>query len=100
MHAILSAHRRWLGHELADTLRLAAPLVLGQLSAIGMNLIDTLLAGHLNAPTLGAVALGSNVWTLAIICIIGVMMCLQPSVAQLHGAGRDAHIAPLFRQAL
>lgn len=100
MHAILSAHRRWLGHELADTLRLAAPLVLGQLSAIGMNLIDTLLAGHLNAHTLGAVALGSNVWTLAIICIIGVMMCLQPSVAQLHGAGRDAHIAPLFRQAL
>jgi hypothetical protein len=31
---------------------LATPMILGQLSSIGMNVIDTLLAGHLDARTL------------------------------------------------
>lgn len=100
MTAILSTDRPRLATELNATILLAAPLVLGQLSAIGMNLIDTVLAGHLDAHTLGAVALGSNVWVLAIITIIGVMMALQPSVAQLRGAGREAEIGAVFRQAL
>ena len=100
MTAILSTDRRRLASEFNATVRLAAPLVLGQLSAIGMNLIDTVLAGHLDAHTLGAVALGSNVWVLAIITIIGTMMALQPSVAQLRGAGRQGEIGAVFRQAL
>ena len=100
MTPILSTDRPRLGRELVATIRLALPLVLGQLSAIGMNLIDTVLAGHLDAHTLGAVALGTNVWVLAIIIIIGTMMSLQPSIAQLRGAGRDHEIGPLFRQAL
>ena len=100
MTAILSTDRPWLASELDATIRLAAPLVLGQLSAIGMTLVDTVLAGHLDAHTLGAVALGSNVWVLAIITIIGVMMALQPSIAQLRGAGREREIGALFRQAL
>ncbi|SFN01303.1 MATE family efflux transporter [Dokdonella immobilis] len=100
MTAILSTDRPRLASELDATVRLALPLVLGQLSTIGMNLIDTVLAGHLNAHTLGAVALGSNVWVLSIIIIIGMMMSLQPSIAQLRGAGREHEIGPLFRQAL
>ncbi|MEP6881601.1 MAG: MATE family efflux transporter [Dokdonella sp.] len=100
MTAILSTDRPWLASELDATIRLAAPLVLGQLSAIGMTLVDTVLAGHLDAHTLGAVALGSNVWVLAIIAIIGTMMALQPSIAQLRGARREHEIGALFRQAL
>ena len=100
MPPILPIDRPRLARELVATIRLAAPLVLGQLSAIGMNVIDTMLAGHLDGHTLGAVAVGTNVWVLAIVIIIGVMMALQPSVAQLHGAQRDAEIGALFRQAL
>ena len=100
MTAILSTDRPRLATELVATVSLALPLVLGQLSTIGMNLIDTVLAGHLDAHTLGAVALGSNVWVLAIITIVGTMMSLQPSIAQMRGAGRDSEIGPLFRQAL
>ncbi|HET6546176.1 MAG TPA: MATE family efflux transporter [Rhodanobacteraceae bacterium] len=89
-----------LARELKATLRLALPLVLGQLSAIGMNVVDTLLAGHLDAHTLGAVAVGASIWTLAIVAAIGVMLALPPSVAQLNGAGRRDEIGALFRQAL
>ncbi len=100
MTATLTSDRHRLPHEFNATVRLAAPLVLGQLSAVGMTLIDTMLAGHLDAHTLGAVALGSNVWVLAIITIIGMMMALQPSVAHLRGAGREHDVGALFRQAL
>jgi MATE family multidrug resistance protein len=100
MPTILHRHRPRLARELRETLRLAVPLVLGQLSAVGMNLIDVLLAGHLDAHTLGAVAVGASVWTLALVAVIGVMMALPPSVAQLAGAGRREAIGPLFHQAI
>lgn len=88
------------GRELRDTLLLALPLIAGQLSAIGMNVVDTLLAGHYDAHTLAAVAVGAGVWSLAIVTGIGVMMSVPPSVAQLAGARRRSEIGPLFRQAL
>jgi MATE family multidrug resistance protein len=89
-----------LRREFRDTLTLAAPLVLGQLSAVGMNVVDTVLAGHFNAATLAAVAVGTSIWTLAIVAAIGVMLALPPSVAHLSGAGADARIGALLRQAL
>jgi len=100
MSTILHSRRQRLARELRTTLHLALPLVFGQLSSIGMNVIDALLAGHLDAHTLGAVAIGTSVWSLAIVTAIGVMMSLSPSVAQLNGAGRREAIGPLFRQAL
>ncbi len=100
MPTILHSRRQRLARELRDTLRLALPLVFGQLSAIGMNVIDALLAGHLDAHTLAAVAIGTSVWSLAIVSAIGVMMALPPSVAQFNGAGRRELIGPSFRQTL
>ncbi|HEY6895099.1 MAG TPA: MATE family efflux transporter [Rhodanobacteraceae bacterium] len=100
MPPILPALSPRLARELKEMLRLALPLVAGQLSAIGMNVIDAMLAGHLDAHTLGAVAVGTSVWSLAIVAAIGVMFALPPSVAQLNGAGRQEAIGPLFRQAL
>ena len=100
MTTILRDRRPRLARELQEMLRLALPLVFGQLSAIGMNVIDALLAGHLDAHTLGAVAVGTSVWTLALVVAIGVMLALPPSVAQLNGARPAREIGPLFRQAL
>jgi len=92
--------RASVGRHVRETLVLAVPLILGQLSSIGMNVIDTLLAGHLNAHTLAAVAVGAGVWALAIVTAIGVMMAVPPTVAQLAGAGSRERIGPVFRQAL
>lgn len=86
--------------EAARTLRLAAPLVIGQLSAVGMSLVDAMLAGHYGAHTLAAVAVGASLWSLSVTAALGVMLALPPSVAQLDGAGRRGHVAPLFQQAV
>ncbi|HEV7491945.1 MAG TPA: MATE family efflux transporter [Rhodanobacteraceae bacterium] len=100
MPILQRTQRQRLARELKEMLRLALPLVTGQLSAIGMNVIDAMLAGHLDAHTLGAVAVGTSVWSLALVAAIGVMLALPPSVAQLNGAARRDEIGPLFRQAL
>lgn len=100
MSVILRIDRARLASEMRASAALATPLVLGQLSAISMNAIDALLAGHLNTHTLAAVTVGTSVWSLAIVAAIGVMMAVPPSVAQLNGAGRRGDIAPLFAQAI
>ena len=87
-------------YETRATVRLALPLVCAQLAAIGSNVIDTVLAGHVSAHVLGAVAVGANIWSLAIVSGIGVMMAVPPSVAQLDGAGRRGEVGAVFHQAL
>ncbi|WP_426662186.1 MATE family efflux transporter [Rhodanobacter aciditrophus] len=87
-------------HEIGATVRLAIPLVLAQLAAVGSNVIDAVLSGHVGAHVLGAVAVGASIWSLAIVCGIGVMMAVPPSVAQLDGAGRRFDVGGVFRQAL
>ena len=54
-------------HEVRATVRLALPLIAAQLAAIGSNVIDALLAGHVSAHVLGAVAVGAGIWSLAIV---------------------------------
>lgn len=91
---------RPIARELRATIVLALPLVAGQLCAIGMNVVDTVLAGHLGAVTLGAVGTGTAIWSLVILVAVGLMLAVPPSVAQLVGAGRSHEIGPLYRQAL
>lgn len=100
MASILALDRARLARETRATVVLALPLIAGQLSAVGMGAVDVALAGHYNAHTLAAVAVGANVWTLGLVAAIGVLMALSPSVAQLDGAGRHGEIGAMFRQAL
>lgn len=92
--------RARVAHEIGATVRLALPLITAQLAAVGTNVVDAMLAGHYSAHVLGAVAVGANIWALAIVSGIGMMMAVPPSVSQLDGAGRRAEVGPVFRQAL
>ena len=86
--------------EVRRTLLLAAPIVAGQLSSVLMTFVDTVLAGRHGAETLAGVAVGSAVWSVVILVLVGVLMAVPPSVSQLDGAGRHERIGPLFRQAV
>jgi MATE family multidrug resistance protein len=94
------ARRTRLRRELRATALLSAPLVIGQLSSMGMNVIDTVLAGRHGTETLAAIGVGAPAWSVVILLCIGVLMAVPPSVAQLDGAGRRGEIGALFRQAL
>jgi multidrug resistance protein, MATE family len=86
--------------EARASVRLALPLMLAQLSLMSMNVVDTVLAGHHSAASLGAVAVASALWSLVILLLLGVLMAVPAFVAQLVGAGRRADTAALFRQSL
>jgi len=90
--------RLW--REMRITFVLALPIVVGQLSSMAMNIIDTVLAGHYHPTTLAAVAVGGAAWSVVILVCIGVLMAVSPSVAQLNGAQRRSEIGALFRQAI
>jgi MATE family multidrug resistance protein len=97
-HSETRAARLW--REMRVSFALALPLVIGQVSSMAMNIVDTVLAGRHGPVTLAAVGVGSAVWSVVILVSIGVLMAVPPTVAQLNGAGRRSEIGPVFRQAL
>ena len=86
--------------ELRASLLLAAPLIGGQLCLMASNVVDVVLAGHLGARVLGAVAVGTSIWSFALIALSGLMMAVPPTIAALDGAGRRHDAVPVFRHAL
>lgn len=89
-----------LRREARATFVLSLPLVLGQLSQVAMNLVDTVMAGHHGRLTQAEVAVGTQIWSLAIVLSIGVLMAVPPFVSQLNGGNRRGEIGALFRQTL
>lgn len=85
--------------ELRHLLRLALPIVLTQLSQMGMGVADTIMAGRYGAADLAGVALGGNLFWPTIMLLAGVIMAVVPSVSQLHGGGRQAGAGEVVRQA-
>lgn len=88
--------RREMGH----TAWLALPIIIGQVLSVAMNFIDTVLAGKLSTSVLAAVAMGYQVWVIALLIVIGLMLAITPTVAQLDGARRRSEVGSVFRQAL
>lgn len=82
------------GHDLRADLtslsRLAVPIVVVQLGWMAMGAVDTIVVGHVSAEAMAAVALG-NLYFLAVSLFgMGVLMGLDPILAQAAGA-RDPH---------
>jgi multidrug resistance protein, MATE family len=72
-------------------LRLALPITTVQVGMMTMGVVDTAMVGRVGAADLAAVALGSMYFFLISIFGLGVLMALDPVVAQ--GAGARDHEA-------
>ncbi len=92
--------RSELPRELRSVTSLALPVVLGQLCAMGMNVVDTLMAGRHSAHALAVVGVGSAIWSLVIIALLGFLLAVPPMVSELDGAGRRERIAALVSQSI
>ncbi len=78
--------------------RLAGPLIVAQVSQVGMGFTDTVMAGRLSPLDLAAVALGSILWLPVFLLFFGLLNALAPTIAQLQGAGRSGAIGASYRQ--
>lgn len=95
----LAPARHW-RHEAGACLRLAMPLIIGQLSLIGMEVTDVVMAGHLSGRALAAVGLGVSLIMPVTVLFMGVCMAVSPMVAFFVGGNERARIAPYMAQTL
>jgi MATE family multidrug resistance protein len=98
----LSTHKKNHPAEILRTLQLAMPVIIGMVAGFSMNFVDTLMAGRLPQKeiALAAIATGGAIWSAVLMFILGVLMALQPVVAQLDGAGDQLEGGRAARQGL
>ena len=87
---LLAAARGLLAHAL--------PILIAQLSSIGMMVVDTAVLGHVSAADLAAVAIGGGIQISVVFALVGILQAVAPVVAQLHGAKRDGEVAGVLQQ--
>jgi MATE family multidrug resistance protein len=69
-------------------LALAGPVVLAELGWVTMGIVDTIMVGPLGPNAIGAVGLSSMLFFAAAVFAMGLLLGLDPLVAQAFGAGR------------
>lgn len=79
---------------------LAAPLMVAQVSQMGMSVIDVVMAGRYGAVDLAGVGLGASVYWPTTLLLTGMLLALTPTIAQLYGAGRTEETGAVARQAM
>ena len=75
--------------EARANLKLALPLIAAQLAGVGMGAIDAVMAGHLGARELAAVAVAVNLNVVLFVFCMGPFMACSAIVSQRRGAGGD-----------
>ncbi len=87
--------------DLVGVVHLALPVALVQVGMMAMGVVDTLMVGRVSAADLAAVALGNLYFFTTATFGMGLLMALDPLVAQAVGAGdRDASARAVQRGCL
>lgn len=98
--AVASAERsRWRA-EVADTLRLAAPMALTQLGQVAMMTTDLALLGRLGDEVVAATALAHTVLFAAFTVGMGLMAAVAPLASQAYGARQPRMVRRALRVGL
>ena len=83
-----------------DTLKLAYPVVIGQLGHMMLGVVDSLMVGKLGAVPLAAASLVNGLILLIIVLGIGMSVALTPLVAIAKGSGNQDECGIILRQGL
>jgi len=86
--------------EISTLWRLSWPMLVGQLATVGMGVADVAMTGHVSAEELAAVSLGTSVWSIVLVTVMGTMMAINTVVAHEIGAARYDRVPHSVRQAL
>ena len=85
---------------LAEIYDLAWPVLIAQLAVMAYAVIDTMMAGRFATEDLAAVGIGASIYFSVFVALMGVLLAVSPTVAQLLGAGRYAEIGEQVRQGM
>ncbi len=71
--------------EFKTNLKLAAPIMMGQLGQVLVGLVDNLMVGDLGAAPLAAISLGNGLVFIALAIGLGFSFALTPLIAEMDG---------------
>jgi len=86
--------------HIIKTLRLAIPVVIGQLGQIMVGVADTIMVGQVGKVPLAAVSLSNSIFSILLIFGIGVSYAVTPLAAKADGEKDDKSLKDLFQHAL
>lgn len=86
--------------ELRQIAKIALPIIAAQLLQMSMGVVDTVMAGRIDALSIAAIALGSSIWFFVILVGIGVLAAITPIIAQHIGANNHPLIREELRQGI
>jgi multidrug resistance protein, MATE family len=89
-----------LAHELTETLRLAVPMALTQLSQIAMMATDLAFIGRLGNEAVAAAALAGTVYFVSFTIGMGLVSAVAPLAAQAFGARNPRQVRRALRTGL
>jgi MATE family multidrug resistance protein len=81
-------------------LRLAFPIMTGQLGQVTVNLVDNLMVGRLGAESLAAVSVANAIFIVFIVIGMGISFALPPLVSEAEGARDHRKISQYFKHSL
>lgn len=73
------------------------PILIAQLSAIGMNFLDTAMSGHAGKADLAGVSVGASLFMPILVATTGLLAAATPIIAQLLGRRERAGIPEVVR---
>ena len=85
--------------DVPELLKLAGPLLVGQLAVITFGVLDTAMTARYSSEDLAALAMASAIFISVYVGLTGVIAALTPIAGQLFGAKRYAEIGEEVRQA-
>lgn len=88
-----------LREDIPSLLKLAGPLLIGQLAVITFGVLDTAMTARYSADDLAALAMASAIFISIYVGLTGVISALAPIAGQLFGAKRFSDIGEEVRQA-
>ena len=88
-----------LREDIPSLLKLAGPLLIGQLAVITFGVLDTAMTARYSADDLAALAMASAIFISIYVGLTGVVSALAPIAGQLFGAKRFSEIGEEVRQA-
>jgi MATE family multidrug resistance protein len=86
--------------EISHTVKLAYPVLIGQLGHMMMGVVDSMMVGQIGATPLAASSVAHGLFMLVLIFGIGVSMAISPLVAMSMGSGNLEKCGLVFRHGL
>ncbi|HQV33859.1 MAG TPA: MATE family efflux transporter, partial [Calditrichia bacterium] len=87
-------------NEFSATIRLGLPIVTVQLANMALGFLDTTMAGRISPADLGAIAAGRSLYTPIYILALGILLAINPIVAQLKGNEKPEQVGGILKQGI